>query len=205
MEHGGGFPGRAAAFPRPTRKQVIAIGASTGGTEAIATVMRALPAGLPCIVVVQHMPGAFTGMFADRLNAACAFPVREARNADRIEPGVALVAPGGYHLRVARSPEGLGLSVAPGAKVSGHCPSVDVMFRSVAVNVGANAIGVILTGMGSDGAAGLLEMRRAGAGTIGQDEATSVIYGMPKAAYDKGAVAFQLPIGQVACKILSML
>ena len=196
---------RGAPLPRHTGKRVIAIGASTGGTEAIFRVLRDLPADLPCIVVVQHMPGEFTGMFADRLNAACAFPVREARNGDRVAPSAAFVAPGGFQLRVSRTSDALGLSVAPGGKVSGHCPSVDVLFSSVAASVGANAIGVILTGMGSDGANGLLEMRRAGAQTVGQDKATSIVYGMPKAAYDVGAVACQLPIGQIAEKIVSLL
>ena len=195
----------APSLIKKTNVSLIAIGASTGGTDAIAKVMCSLPAGLPGIVIVQHMPGDFTGMFADRLNAQCSFPVREARDKERIAPGVALVAPGGYQLKVTRSSEGLGVSVAPGEKVSGHCPSVDVMFESVARSAGANAVGVILTGMGSDGADGLLAMRAAGAQTIGQDKETSVVYGMPKAAYDKGSVQYQLPIEQIAKKVVSLL
>jgi two-component system chemotaxis response regulator CheB len=183
----------------------IAIGASTGGTDAIAAVMGALPAGLPGIVIVQHMPADFTGMFSARLNAICAFPVREARTGDRIAPGAALVAPGNFHMRAVRNPDGaLSAAVVPGDKVSGHCPSVDVLLSSVAAAAGPNAIGVILTGMGHDGADGLLEMRRAGAPTIGQDEKSCVVYGMPKVAHDMGAVRYQLPLDRIAAKIVSL-
>ncbi|MDR1440343.1 MAG: chemotaxis-specific protein-glutamate methyltransferase CheB [Clostridiales bacterium] len=183
----------------------IAIGASTGGTDAIADVVSALPAGLPGIVIVQHMPADFTGMFSGRLNSICAFPVREAKTGDRVTPGTALVAPGDFQMRVVKNPDGaLSVAVAHGEKVSGHCPSVDVLFSSVASSAGQNAIGVILTGMGHDGADGMLEMKLAGAGTIGQDEKTCVVYGMPRAAYEKGAVRYQLPIGQIAAKIVSL-
>jgi two-component system chemotaxis response regulator CheB len=151
------------------------------------------------------MPGEYTGMFAVRLNSICAFPVREAKNGDRVVPGIGLVAPGGYQLKVTRSPDGLGISIAPGEKVSGHCPSVDVLFSSVAACAGANAVGAILTGMGSDGAKGLLLMRQAGADTIGQDKGTCVVYGMPKAAYENGAVECELPIDQIASRIVSLL
>jgi len=190
-----------------TGKTLIAIGASTGGTDAIAEVMRALPAGLPGIVIVQHMPGEFTGMFSHRLNSLCNFPVVEAKSGDRVEPNKALVAPGGFQFKVTRGVGGEGLAVAinPGEKVSGHCPSVDVMFASVAEACGAKAIGVILTGMGQDGANGLLAMRQAGAQTIGQDERTCIVYGMPKVAFDKGAVRYQLPLDQIAAKIVALL
>jgi two-component system chemotaxis response regulator CheB len=184
---------------------VIAIGASTGGTDAIATVMAALPAGLPGILIVQHMPADFTGMFSQRLNAICAFPVWEAKTGDRVVPSCAMVAPGNYQFKLVKGPDGYSVMTYKGEKVSGHCPSVDVMFSSVAAEAGANAIGVILTGMGADGAKGLLAMRQAGAKTIGQDEQSCVVYGMPKVAYEKGAVLYQLPLKQIAGKIVSLL
>ncbi|MDR3121869.1 MAG: chemotaxis response regulator protein-glutamate methylesterase [Clostridiales bacterium] len=189
-----------------TNKTVIAIGASTGGTDAIAEVVSALPSGLPGIVIVQHMPADFTGMFAERLNAACVFPVREAKTGDRVAPNSALVAPGNFQFKVVKGPDGCSVTLSSeGEKVGGHCPSVDVLFSSVAASAGPNAIGVILTGMGHDGAAGLLEMRRAGARTIGQDEKSSVVYGMPKTAYEKGAVQYQLPLRQIAARIVALL
>jgi chemotaxis response regulator CheB len=189
---------------RASTKSVIAIGASTGGTEAIAAVMTSLPPGLPGIVVVQHMPQDFTGMFAQRLNTQCAYPVREARTGDRIAPNTALIAPGNIQFKVIKDVLGYSVLLFPGEKVSGHCPSVDVMFSSIAKSIGPNAIGVILTGMGQDGAHGLLEMRQAGAKTIGQDEKTCVVYGMPKVAYEIGAVVYQLPLDQIALKIVSL-
>jgi two-component system chemotaxis response regulator CheB len=195
----------AKLWRKPTDKVLIAIGASTGGTEAIAELVSALPAGLPGIVIVQHMPQDFTSMFADRLHSICSFEASEAKDGDIVAANTALVAPGNYQLRVVRRFNGFGVSVAPGEKVSGHCPSVDVMFRSVAEVAGARAIGVILTGMGQDGAYGLLEMKNNGAKTIGQDEKSCVVYGMPKVAYDIGAVDYQLPISQIAAKILELL
>ena len=190
---------------RSTDKRIIVIGASTGGTDAVAAIVGALPSGLPGILIVQHMPGDFTGLFANRLNALCAFPVREAKTGDRIQPSMALVAPGNYQLKVVGKPDGYSVVVYAGEKVSGHSPSVDVAFTSVAAVYRKNAIGVILTGMGRDGANGLLEMRKAGAKTIGQDEASSIVYGMPKVAYEEGAVMVQASLDQIAAKILSLL
>jgi two-component system chemotaxis response regulator CheB len=187
-------------------KAIIAIGASTGGTDAIAKVVSALPASLPGIVIVQHMPAEFTGMFSARLNSICAFPVREAKTGDRVLPGTALVAPGDYQFKVVKGPEGvLSVTTVRADKVSGHCPSVDFMFSSVASCAGSRAIGVILTGMGHDGADGLLEMRRAGACTIGQDERSCIVYGMPKVAYEKGGVQHQLPLEKIAAKIMALI
>ena len=197
-------PTRRAAF-RATTKSIIAIGASTGGTNAIADIMAALPPGLPGIVIVQHMPAEFTGMFANRLNMLCAFTVTEARNGDQVRPGTALVAPGDYQLRVVKNGDRLAVSLQRGEKVSGHCPSVDVMFSSVAESAGARAIGVLLTGMGQDGAHGLLSMKRSGARTIGQDEKSCIVYGMPKVAYDIGAVECQLPLNHIAGRVVSLL
>ena len=197
--------GGAAYWKKPTDKVVIAIGASTGGTEAIASLVSSLPAGLPCILIVQHMPQDFTAMFAERLDSICRFESKEAKNGDIIAPNTALVAPGNYQLRMVKKGSSFAVSVVHGEKVSGHSPSVDVMFSSVAESAGAKAIGVILTGMGQDGAEGLLKMRVSGARTIGQDEGTCVVYGMPKVAYEKGAVMFQLPLEQIAAKILELL
>jgi len=190
---------------RKTGVDLIAIGASTGGTNAITDIITALPAGLPGIVIVQHMPEDFTAMFAGRLDTKCAIKVFEAKNGDKILPGTALVAPGSMHLRVVKNAESYSVSVKPGEKVSGHCPSVDVLFSSVAACAGSRAIGVILTGMGQDGANGLLEMRNAGAKTIGQDESSCVVYGMPKVAYDIGAVMYQLHIEKIALFLNSLL
>ncbi|MDD5160091.1 MAG: chemotaxis response regulator protein-glutamate methylesterase [Sulfuricurvum sp.] len=188
-----------------TTHKILAIGASTGGTEALKDVLMGLPRNAPGTVIVQHMPANFTAPFADRLNGLCAMEVREARNGDSITPGVALIAPGDYHMVVRRSGARYYVEIGSGEKVSGHRPSVDVLFNSVAKIAGANAIGVILTGMGGDGARGLLSMRNAGAKTIGQDEASCVVYGMPKVAYELGGVEKQLPLSQVANGILEML
>lgn len=190
---------------KETTDKIIAIGASTGGTEAIRIVLETFPANAPGVVIVQHMPPSFTTTFARRLDETCAMQVREAKDGDRLFSGRALVAPGGLQLKVVRSGGEYLVEVGPGDKVSGHCPSVDVMFRSVAACGGANAVGVILTGMGADGADGLLEMRRAGATTIGQDEATSVIYGMPRVAWETGAVERQKPLEQIGDHILQCL
>jgi len=188
-----------------TTHKILAIGASTGGTEALKDVLMGLPRNAPGTVIVQHMPANFTAPFADRLNGLCAMEVREARNGDSITPGVALIAPGDYHMVVRRSGARYYVEIGSGEKVSGHRPSVDVLFNSVAKIAGANAIGVILTGMGGDGARGLLSMRNAGAKTIGQDEASCVVYGMPKVAYELGGVEKQLPLSHVANGILEML
>ena len=189
-----------------TKIKIIAIGASTGGTDAIASIVGALPSGLPGILIVQHMPADFTGMFANRLNSICSFPVFEAKNGDKILPNMALVAPGELQLKVVRDTDGgFAVNVYNGKKVSGHSPSVDVMFSSVAETIGQHAMGVILTGMGQDGSNGLLEMRKKGALTIGQDEKSSVVYGMPKVAFEKGAVCYQMPLNQISMKIRALL
>lgn len=186
--------------------KVIAIGASTGGTEAIRKILKSFPASMPGVVVVQHMPAGFTKHFADGLNGGCAMEVKEAAHGDRIMPGRVLIAPGGdMQFRVLRSGGIYIADLKPGEKVCGHCPSVEVMFESVAKYVGANAIGIILTGMGSDGAGGMLAMRQAGARTIAQDEASSVVFGMPKVAYERGGAEVLVPLGDVAEYIIRLL
>ncbi|MEF3191310.1 MAG: chemotaxis response regulator protein-glutamate methylesterase [Campylobacterales bacterium] len=187
-----------------TTQKVVAIGASTGGTVALEELLVKLPPNAPGIVVVQHMPPTFTGPFAQRLNSLCKVEVKEARNGDFVGMGQVLIAPGDYHMVLRRSGARYYVEIGGGEKVSGHRPSVDVLFNSVAKIAGANAIGVILTGMGSDGAKGLLAMRKTGARTIGQDEASCVVYGMPKVAYEIGAVEFQLPLDLIPNKILSL-
>jgi two-component system chemotaxis response regulator CheB len=177
---------------------VVAIGASTGGTEATAAILRDLPAEMPGIVIVQHMPANFTRMYAERLDRVSRLKVSEAKTGDRVEPGTALVAPGGKHLYLRKDAKGYYVRCARGEKVNGHCPSVDELFNSVAAAAGKEAIGVILTGMGRDGARGLLSMRRAGAYTIGQDRESCVVYGMPMAAYELGAVKVQAPVEKIA-------
>jgi two-component system chemotaxis response regulator CheB len=184
-------------------ERLVAIGASTGGVEALHTLLEAFPADAPAIMVTQHMPPSFTASFARRLDQRCAMTVSEARDGERVLPGHAYIAPGGRHLELARSGANYVCRLHDGAPVSGHRPSVDVLFRSVARNAGANAVGVILTGMGRDGAAGLLEMREAGASTVGQDEASCVVYGMPKAAFDNRAVEVELPIGRIADQVIN--
>jgi two-component system chemotaxis response regulator CheB len=190
----------------PDKDQVLAIGASTGGTEAIFNVLTKLPAGIPGTVMVQHMPGGFTKLYAERLNKACAFEVKEAENNDPVRPGLALLAPGGeFQMKLVKDSRGYTVKLLDMDKVSGHKPSVDFLFDSVAAVAGGNAIGVILTGMGADGAGGLLRMRKAGAYTIGQDEASCVVYGMPMVAYNTGAVVRQLPLDRIAQEICGRL
>lgn len=188
-----------------TDKKVIAIGASTGGTEAIFKLLKGLPNTVPGIVIVQHIPTQFSKMFAERLNNQLPFTVAEAKGGEWIEQGKVLIAPGEKHMVVNKVGERFKVEIFSGQKVNGHCPSVDVLFESVAREVGNRSIGVILTGMGYDGAKGLLNMRRKGAKTIGQDENSSVVYGMPKAAYDVGAVEKQLPLEQIPMGICGML
>ncbi len=188
-----------------TTNKILAIGASTGGTEALKDVLMGLPRNAPGTIVVQHMPANFTGPFAERLNGLCAMEVREAKNGDSITPGVALIAPGDYHMVVRRSGARYYVEIGSGEKVSGHRPSADVLFNSVAKIAGTNAIGVILTGMGGDGARGLLTMRNAGSRTIGQDEASCIVYGMPKVAFDLGAVEKQLPLSKIPQGILEFI
>ena len=197
-------PRGAARRPKPRRARcgVIAIGASTGGTDATAEIIRRLPDDLPGIVIVQHMPPGFTRMYAQRLDGLSGIRVTEAADGDRVKPGTALVAAGGVHLRLKRDAAGYFVRCVGTDRVNGHCPSVGVLFDSAAESAGPEAVGVILTGMGRDGAEGLLHMRRAGAYTIGQDRATSVVYGMPMAAYELGAVSVQAPLFKIADLIL---
>lgn len=188
------------------RNMVIAIGASTGGTEAIATVIKEFGPDIPGTVVVQHMPPGFTEMYAKRLDDQCRVHVKEAQNGDMVIPGQVLIAPGGdSHMRLIKVGNNYQVEIKKGSKVNGHRPSVDVLFESVARVAKENALGIILTGMGGDGARGLLEMRQAGAKTIGQDESTCVVYGMPKVAYDLGAVQYQERLTNIAKKTYNLL
>jgi two-component system chemotaxis response regulator CheB len=185
-----------------TTDKVVAIGASTGGTEALRSVLEAMPPDAPGLVIVQHMPEGFTAAFAERLNQTCQIEVKEAVNHDRVLQGRALIAPGNRHTLLVRSGAHYAVEVIDGPLVSRHRPSVDVLFRSVARAAGPNAVGVIMTGMGSDGAEGLLEMKRAGAATIGQDEATCIVFGMPKEAIDRGAVDEVIPLSRIPAATL---
>ena len=188
-----------------TTDKVIAIGASTGGTTALKDVLVKMPAGSPGMVVVQHMPPKFTGMFANRLNNECVLNVKEAEQGDQVAPGKVLIAPGGEaHMSIKRIGGFYKVFIKEGPRVNGHVPSVDVLFDSVAQYAGKNAVGVILTGMGKDGADGLLRMKNAGAKTIGQDEKSCVVYGMPKVAYDIGAVDYQMGLNKISEKLISM-
>jgi two-component system chemotaxis response regulator CheB len=190
-------------LPGANSKSIVAIGASTGGTEAIVEILKRFPACMPGVVIVQHMPPVFTRMFAERVDKLGKMSVREAVNGDRVERGVALIAPGGdQQLRVRSDGRGYFVQLVVGEKVSGHCPSVDVMFESVAETAGRSAVGVILTGMGADGAKNLLKMRQNGAHTIGQDQASCVVYGMPMVAYNIGGVAEQLPLTNIADAVI---
>ena len=189
---------RRGASPFP----IIAIGASTGGTRALEEILVHLPAAAPPILIVQHMPAHFTETFARRLDSVCTLEVREAQCGDEVLPGRALIAPGDRHLLLRRAGARLFVEVKEGPKVSRHRPSVDVLFRSVAKCAAARAIGVLLTGMGKDGARGLLEMRQSGAATITQDEATCVVYGMPREAVALGASQYQLPLPEIAGALL---
>jgi two-component system chemotaxis response regulator CheB len=190
------------ASHRVTNDAIIAIGASTGGTEALKEILRAMPSDAPGIVIVQHMPAGFTAAFAEHLADVCKMEVREAVSGDRVARGRALLARGDRHLIVRRRNLELVVEVDDSPPVCRHRPSVDVLFRSVAETMGPRALGVILTGMGADGADGLLAMKQAGATTIAQDEATSVVFGMPKEAIDRGAVDVVLPLPRIAAGIL---
>ncbi len=204
---------RPAAAPRAAATissiasgiDLIAIGASTGGTEAILEVVRQFPAKMPGIVITQHMPPGFTAMYAERLNRICKLEVKEAQHGDKVRPGLILLAPGGLQMRVVRMGTGYSVSCTNEDKVSGHRPSVDVLFTSVASIAKNRAIGVILTGMGADGAAGMLRMRKAGAYTIGQDRETCVVYGMPMEAYKIGAVCQQAPLSNIPQVVMARL
>lgn len=198
-------PALLSADPRlSTVGRIVAIGASTGGVETLQRMLTRLPADAPAILVTQHMPAGFTSSFAHRLDGKCAVTVIEATDGRRVLPGHVYIAPGARHLELARTGAHYACRLHDGPAVSGHRPSVDVLFSSVAAVAGRNAVGLILTGMGRDGAAGLLEMRRAGARTYGQSEASCVIYGMPKAAMQAGAVEVELPIEQLAEEIVAI-
>jgi two-component system chemotaxis response regulator CheB len=187
---------------RETTHKVVVVGASTGGTEALRALLEAMPPDAPGIAIVQHMPEGFTAQFARRLDQTCRIEVEEAQPNDRLVSGRALIAPGNHHLVVRRSGALYFVDVVDGPPVSLHRPSVDVLFRSAAQAAGPNAVGVILTGMGDDGADGLREMKLTGARTIAQDEATSIVFGMPKEAIARGGVDEVLPLPRIAHAIL---
>lgn len=197
-------PALASRRERQVRSsdKIVVIGASTGGVEALKTVLMGLPAECPPILITQHMPPRFTAAFAERLNRECPMTVSEATHNEVVEPNHAYIAPGSHHLELVRASGHYRCSLSDGPTVSGHRPSVDTLFRSVARIAGKGAIAVILTGMGKDGAEGLLELRKAGATTLGQDEASSLIYGMPKAAFERGAVMRQYSLSHMADAIL---
>lgn len=201
---GGGRVLKYTALSESTDK-VIAIGASTGGTEAIKEVLCSLPRSTPGVVIVQHMPAGFTQLFSERLNSCCQMEVREAKDGDRILTGRVLIAPGGMHLRVVRSGGFYNVEVRKGELCCGHCPSVEVMMQSVAQSVGSNAVGVMLTGMGRDGADGMKAMRDAGARCLAQDEESSVVFGMPKEAYATGGAQELVPLKNIAARVLELL
>jgi two-component system chemotaxis response regulator CheB len=194
-------PAAERAMTRTT-EHVVAIGCSTGGTQALQEVLTALPAVSPAVVIVQHMPPTFTAAFAHRLDGLCKITVKEAQNNDRVVPGCALIAPGGKHLLLQRSGAQYYVEVREGPAVNRHCPSVDVLFRSAAKSAGRNALGIIMTGMGDDGARGLKEMRNAGANTIAQDEHSCVVFGMPKEAIRMDAVDRILSLNELPRAIL---
>ncbi|GIP12025.1 chemotaxis response regulator protein-glutamate methylesterase of group 1 operon [Paenibacillus macerans] len=183
--------------------RIIAIGASTGGTEAISYILKQLPSAFPGMVIVQHIPPLFSKMFADRLNHSTKFTVKEAEAGDIVEPGKVLIAPGDRHMRLRKLGGRFKVECFEGDKINGHCPAIDVLFESAAKECGSRAVGVILTGMGYDGAKGLLSMRRKGARTLGQDEPSSVVYGMPKVAYELGAVDKQVSLERMARALCS--
>ncbi|MBP7401440.1 MAG: chemotaxis response regulator protein-glutamate methylesterase [Clostridia bacterium] len=194
-------PAAASAAGAPVSRRacdLIAIGASTGGTEAVLEIIRAFPQDMPPVLIVQHMPPGFTRMYAERLNRNCAMRVKEAEDGDELRRGLAILAAGECHMSLRKTGRGFVIDSRPGERVNGHCPSVDVLFHSVSRIKGLHTIGIILTGMGYDGAKGLEAMKNEGAFTIGQDEASSVVYGMPKVAYDIGAVMRQVPLNQIA-------
>lgn len=206
--HRGALKARLTVSPTALAEssdKVIAIGASTGGTEAIKDVITQFPMNTPGVVIVQHMPPGFTKMFADRMNTLCAMEVREAEDGDRVLAGRVLIAPGNKQMRVERSGGQYLVRCAEGPLVCGHCPSVEVLMQSVAKSVGANAVGAMLTGMGGDGADGMKAMRDAGARTLAQDEATCVVFGMPKVAWDRGGAERLVPLPDIAGAIINLL
>ncbi len=195
-------PGNSRNLPEKTDR-IVAIGASTGGTQAIEQILKALPADSPGIVIVQHMPAGFTKAFADRLNEICTVEVREAVDGDEVRRGRVLIAPGGYHMLLKRRGTAYYVAVTEGPLVNRHRPSVDVLFRSVAQEASKNALGILLTGMGDDGAAGMAEMHASGVRCIAQDEKTCVVFGMPREAIRRGAVDRVLPLQQIAAEIIA--
>lgn len=198
---------RSGKIAQSTKDMVIAIGASTGGTEATVAVLKGFGADLPGVVITQHMPAGFTAMYAERLNqrSGLDIQVKEAQTGDVIKPGVVLLAPGGdKHMKITKINGEYQVVLQKSEKVNGHCPSVDVLFHSVAEVAGQNSVGIILTGMGGDGAKGLLAMRQAGAKTIGQNESSCVVYGMPKVAYELGAVEYQEDLADIAKRTYSL-
>lgn len=204
-------PSPADTRPAPARlsmtcttNKVIAIGASTGGTEALKNVLVALPPNAPGIIITQHMPAHFTRSFAERLNSLCAIEVVEGKDGDRVRPGLAIIAPGGFHMLLTRSGAQYAVRIKSGPLVSRHRPSVNVLFKSVARYAGRNAVGVMLTGMGSDGAEGMRAMHDAGARNIAQNEATCVVFGMPKEAIAAGGVDHTLPLERIAPEMLRL-
>ncbi len=199
------LPAKAAMVPAPSSERIVAIGASTGGTEALKLFLEALPENVPGVVVVQHMPEGFTAAFAKRLSKSCKIQVKEAAQGDTIVNGRALIAPGNRHTLVRGTGAGYRVEVVDGPLVSRHRPSIDVLFRSVAQAAGPSAVGVILTGMGSDGVQGLLEMKQAGALTVAQDEETCVVFGMSKEAIDRGAVLSIAGLEQIPGIVLNAL
>ena len=193
-------------FSGTGKELIVAIGASTGGTEAIFSVVKDFGVDIPGVIIVQHMPPGFTKMYAQRLDNQCRVQVKEAQTGDKVLPGHVLIAPGGdQHMRLVKVNGVYQVEIKQGPRVNGHCPSVDVLFDSVAKAAGPSALGIILTGMGGAGAKGLLAMRKAGARTIGQDESTCVVYGMPKVAYDIGAVEFQDKLQDIAKRTYAVL
>lgn len=191
-------------LPLTETEKVIAMGASTGGTQALEAVLRNLPTTIPGIVIVQHMPGGFTAAFAQRLNQVCNIEVKEAEDRDEVRPGRALIAPGAKHMLLKRQGRQYRVEVKDGPMINRHRPSVDVLFRSVAQNAGKNAIGVIMTGMGDDGARGLEEMHNSGADTIAQNEESCVVYGMPKEAVKRDAADHIIPLEQIAKQLIEL-
>jgi two-component system chemotaxis response regulator CheB len=198
-------PTMSIAAAADVGSRVIAIAASTGGTEALNTLLAGLPSHVPPILIVQHMPSVFTYQFAERLDKVAKFSVKEASMTDIVKKNQALIAPGGLHMKIVRRSKKLLVECFSGPKVHGVIPAADVLFDSMAEFMGKNVIGVVLTGMGSDGARGLLKLKKKGASVIAQDQASCVVYGMPKAAVDLGAVDYILPINKIADKISSLI
>jgi two-component system chemotaxis response regulator CheB len=198
-----GAPSVLSFKPPAASQRVIAIGSSTGGVEALRDIFLTLPANSPPIVMTQHMPHAFTGSFAARLNSLSQVEVSEATDGAKLQPGFAYLAPGNMHMKIIKKASGLYCALDDGPHVTGHKPSVDVLFESVATQIGQHAVGVMLTGMGKDGAQGMLKMREAGAYNVGQSASSCVVYGMPKAAMAAGAVHTELPLSEIAAHILN--